>query len=157
MIKKLIVALALILIIPIGVKAHDDITADYKVREIAGYMENYPEYQQIEMTYNYLKETVEYDYTFRKNAYTTYGAVIENSAVCQGISFAFYEILTWLELDVNIMIGVVDGEMHAWNFVILKSSGRGYFVDITFDLVSGRKDYFMVSELRGRFVTFFLY
>lgn len=63
------------------------------------------------------------------SAHTIYGAFVENTAVCDGISKALQVLLDNINVESIIITGVLDNEAHAWNMVKLEDSW--YNVDIT--------------------------
>lgn len=112
--------------------------------------------------HDYLALHVRYSYkavadpTADPDAYNAYGAVVNGSAVCQGYTLAYSELLACN----NIVSTAVTSEnaAHAWNAVMLENGT--YHVDVTFDDpgcswspdgdddVSGfaRHDYFMLTD-----------
>lgn len=98
----------------------------------------------------YLTKNISYDLSYRDNAYTMYGALIERSAVCQGYALSAYMILKELGFDVRYVIGVSMGEGHSWNKV--KIDGVWYNLDVTWnDPIPNEPNqtafnYFLVSD-----------
>jgi hypothetical protein len=112
--------------------------------------------------HDYLVNTVNYDYStvIPEESYTLYGALILNSAVCQGYADAFAYLCALVDIECILVVGSTDSNgqdiSHAWNQVYL--DGDYYFVDVTWDdptIVNGenglRYTYFNVSsdELSG--------
>ncbi len=67
--------------------------------------------------------------------HTAYGALVEGSAVCDGITKAFQLILAKANVDSIFVTGTTDGVAHAWNKV--KIDGEYYNVDLTSDKTLG--------------------
>lgn len=60
--------------------------------------------------------------------HTSYGALVKNSAVCDGISKAMQILLDKVGIENILVIGQID-ELHAWNLV--KLDGQWYHLDAT--------------------------
>lgn len=77
--------------------------------------------------HDYIASSVSYDYTYQEAAFTSYGAIMNGSAVCQGYSFAYKHLLKMI--GINGFIVTSDEMGHAWNCVKL---GENYYhIDIT--------------------------
>lgn len=61
--------------------------------------------------------------------YTNYGAIVNNKAVCMGISLAICTIFKELGIPCRYIRGNRNGEGHAWNMVYLK--GGWFYIDVT--------------------------
>lgn len=61
--------------------------------------------------------------------YTTYGAVVNNTAVCMGIALAVCTIFKELGIPCRYIRGVRNGEGHAWNMVYIR--GGWFYIDVT--------------------------
>lgn len=103
------------------------------------------DYEKIYSVYDYICKNVTYDsvnlddsaYTLK---YTTYAALINGTAVCQGYASLFYRLLRELDLNVRVAIGY-GGEKsedasnyytnHSWNIAQIDS--KWYYVDSTWD------------------------
>ena len=115
-----------------------------KVREIAAQAENLrTDYEKALFVHDYLithteydtegfnesqkdKYDAKYDYT-----YTAYGCLFNNKCVCEGYAKAFKLILDTLGIECVYAAGTGDGELHAWNAILL--DGDYYWVDVTWD------------------------
>lgn len=98
------------------------------------------EYETVKAIYDYICKSVKYDYTnlndpayFTK--FTAYAALVDKTSVCQGYSNLFYRIALECGLDARIVIGVGNGEAHAWN--IVKLGDKYYNLDATWDAPYG--------------------
>lgn len=69
---------------------------------------------------------------------TVYGALIENSAVCSGISESYQFLLYCVGIENLTCFGISEGEHHQWNIVLL--GDNYYHVDVTWDLNDGADD-----------------
>lgn len=128
-----------------------------KVREI---LDSFPlresssDYEKVRAVYDYLTANVKYDIVHKKNQYhtlksTAYGALINRTATCQGISVAAYRLLMELGVSCRVITGMAnpdheDSEYHAWNIVCI--DGLYYNLDITWDEQLGGEDYFLKSD-----------
>ena len=107
------------------------------------------DYQKVRAIYDYLCEHVSYDNTNLNNdayklKYTAYAALINNTAVCQGYSCAFYRLCLAAGVDTRI---ITSTEMvHAWN--IARVNGKYYELDSTWDetRTPGTYRYFLKSD-----------
>lgn len=64
-----------------------------------------------------------------KLEYTAYSAIINNTAVCMGISLAICSIFKELGIPCRYVRGTRNGEGHAWNMVFL--CGGWFYIDVT--------------------------
>lgn len=71
-----------------------------------------------------------------KLEYTAYSAIVNNTAVCMGISLAVCSIFKELGIPCRYVRGKRNGEGHAWNMVFIR--GGWFYIDVT-DAI-GRKD-----------------
>lgn len=124
----------------------------YGVSEKEEFYERYQELQSVILRYlneietgksdvekvlylhNMLAENVVYakklpDETYESTAYTAYGAIVKESAVCDGYTYAFDLISKYLNIDAMRVSN--QKNTHAWNAV--KIDGEWYFVDVTCD------------------------
>ena len=154
--KKLVSLLILLIFISMPISADREAITDYKAHQVAEQYINLCEYEKARMVHDWLIRNVRFEVA--DNCYTAYGALIEGKAVCQGYSYAYYEIMAHLGVPCNIMIGTTSQGLHAWNFVTI--NGHGYFVDVTWDdKDNGRTDYeyFMITQIPDHYVLFTLY
>ena len=91
--------------------------------------------EQIQAIYAYLCENVTYDFANLNNSgyklkYSGYAALVNRTAVCQGIANAFYRLCLTAGIDARIIHS--DTQDHAWN--IVSCGGRYYELDATWDL-----------------------
>ena len=105
---------------------------------------NKTDYEKICALYEYVCENVSYSEDFLlgnlqegteayNHIHTSYGALINGSAVCQGYSSLIYRLM----LEAGIDCRLIAGDMHGWNAVRLE--GSYYLLDATWD--SDRTDY----------------
>ena len=94
------------------------------------------EYDREQRIHDLLVEDTKYG--FRKGdegdgsaAYSSYGALVENTAVCNGYAQAMKLLCDLSGLECRMVVGKADGENHAWNLVKLDDSW--YHVDVTWD------------------------
>lgn len=64
-----------------------------------------------------------------KLEYTAYSAIVNNTAVCMGISLAVCAIFKELGIPCKYVRGIRNGEGHAWNMVFLR--GGWFYIDVT--------------------------
>lgn len=103
-------------------------------------------YEKICAIYSFITSNVTYDYenyyrsanTQDKMMYTAYKAMINRTAVCQGIAMLFYRMC----LEVGVDCRVVVSTTHAWNIVQIGS--YYYNVDATWDLGKTNYNYFLL-------------
>ena len=91
--------------------------------------------QKLEAIYAYLCANVVYDFDNLNNdeyklKYTGYAALCNGTAVCQGISVAFYRLCLASGVDARVVD--CDDMCHAWN--IARCHGAYYALDATWDL-----------------------
>lgn len=100
------------------------------------------DYDIIYSVYNYICQTVEYDWDAINNfpwdgestdcGQTAYEALCEEKAVCAGIARAITLLLEEMDIPCKTVIGYQAGIGHAWNLVQLDE--QWYFLDATADL-----------------------
>ena len=92
--------------------------------------------EKIDAIYNYLIRNVKYvsdaELADESNVikYSSYAALVQHNAVCQGFAGAFYRLC--LESDIDSRIVSSDAMNHAWNIVEL--DGSYYHLDATWDI-----------------------
>ena len=108
------------------------------------------EYDKVMGVYDWITEEVQYDFdNYDDNAYTlkhsTYAAMIDRCAVCQGYATLLYRMLLSLGVDCRYIGGRADNESHAW--VIIKLDGKYYNADPTWDRdLKGHYRYFLIPN-----------
>ena len=111
------------------------------------------DYEKFMAVYNYLFENCSYDKVHKDNTYymikcTAYGALVYNTAVCQGICVAMYRLLGELDVSCRVISGLADvqdeAENHTW--LIVGIDGLYYNVDITADILSGTHDWLLKCD-----------
>lgn len=70
-----------------------------------------------------------------KLEYTAYSAVVNNTAVCMGISLAVCSIFKELGIPCRYVRGTRNGEGHAWNMVFIR--GGWFYIDVTDSICRG--------------------
>ena len=130
--------------------AEQEKAVDDKVSEIISGMGlgRKTDYEKLVEIYKYICSNTEYDKTEDDSDIrrTSYGALIEGQAVCQGYSLALYRLLLEAGIDNRIIYGKAvqpGGEEgpHTWNIVDLY--GKYYYVDVTWDDSTYGRDYFL--------------
>lgn len=113
--------------------AQQEAQVDAKVAEILDRLNVYQknDYQKILAIYNYLCSHVTTPVLTDSLDYTAYGALVEERAVCQGVSSAFYRLALELDVDNRLISGKVGTIAHGWNIVAI--DGFYYNVDATKD------------------------
>lgn len=92
------------------------------------------EYDKIKKIYDYVCKNVDYPTSTVTNIqYSTYGALINHKAVCQGYASSIYLLGRKAGLSVRLIPGAVtyNGEKHGWN--IVKIGNLYYNMDSTWD------------------------
>lgn len=100
--------------------------------------------------YEWVILNLEYDNNFADESYTGYGALKNNTAVCQGYTALFNTLCKLTGIEVWGVSGTVKDTDHIWSEAIL--DGNKVIIDTTFgDPTPNKKDfvdykYFMISE-----------
>lgn len=82
--------------------------------------------------HDYLIKNCVYGYPEEEDdAYTAYGILVKNRAVCEGYAEAFFLLMSCMNIECDIVVGYADATLHAWNQVNL--DGNWYNVDLTWD------------------------
>lgn len=87
------------------------------------------DFQKCMAVHDKLALECEYDSEINPISYTSYAALVEGEAVCQGYSMAYAQILTALGIEADVMSSESMG--HMWNMV--KLNEKWYHVDVTYD------------------------
>lgn len=113
--------------------------ATYPVKEKA------TQYEKIEAVYDYLCDTITYDFARKHGAELSYGerekenvliantayaGLVEGTCVCEGYASSFYRLMLEMGIDARLVEGMTT-EPHAWNIVEL--DGQYYHLDATWD------------------------
>ncbi len=102
------------------------------------------EYEKITAVYDYLVTHVDYSENLeRDEIFTSYGALVEGSAVCQGYIQSIYRMLTDSGVTCRAVMGEGNGGDHVW--CIAGIDDTYYLLDPTWD-----------SEFKGIIKPFFL-
>ncbi len=94
------------------------------------------DYRKEKWIHDYLVETVSYGFMDKdtgedSKAYTSYGALVDRKAVCNGYAEAMKLLCDLTGISCEMVSGTADGENHAWNMVRLED--HWYHVDATWD------------------------
>lgn len=115
---------------------------------------NKSDFEKVKTIHDYLLDHIKYDE--QANSHSIVGALVENYAVCEGISKAFKYMADLIGLHSIIVYGnAYDSstnmmQSHSWNQVLV--DGINYHIDVTFDLTISeltgirRYDYFLLSD-----------
>ena len=103
------------------------------------------DYQKIKAIYDYICSNITYDYdNLYDDSYTlkhsSYAALINKKAVCQGYASLFYRLALEAGIDARVISGDSGGP-HAWN--IVKIEGSYYNLDSTWDAGNTEYEYFL--------------
>jgi transglutaminase/protease-like cytokinesis protein 3 len=82
----------------------------------------------IRTVHDYLVLTVDYSHKDEGNAYQ---AIVEKETNCKGYAEAMHDLLGLWGFDCEVVYGIYNGELHAWNHV--KFSDGWYYVDVSLD------------------------
>lgn len=136
--------------------AEQERQTDEKVKEIISSLpltQDAGDYDKIRAVYDYITENVSYDAVHKKNEYhtvksTAYGALVNRTATCQGISVAIYRLLKELGVDCRVITGMGEtlagSEYHAWN--IAGIDGIYYNLDATWEMLDQEEQFFLKCE-----------
>ena len=111
-------------------------------------LEDSSDYEKVEGIYDYICDTVAYDYDNVSDVnytrkYSSYAAFIDKTAVCQGYATMFYRLALELGVDTRVITGIGNGGGHAWN--IAELGGQYYNLDTTWDAGRFFYSYFLRS------------
>ena len=77
-------------------------------------------------------------------AATAYGALVRGSAVGEGFAMAFKALADELGFDCRVVLGELDGMIHAWNIISLY--GDFYHVDVAMCVLLGKEVAFLKTD-----------
>ena len=119
-------------------------TLEAKVDEIAAQARQYEtDYERVLFVHDYIVSRVDYNHeaaeetknTIRKasseQAYSAYGCLVDDNAICGGYSKGFQLLMTELGIECLYVKGIAGGGYHGWNCV--RIGGEYYFFDLTWD------------------------
>lgn len=108
---------------------------DKKVEEIIksfNFTETTTDYEKVKTVYDYVCSTVTYAKDMRPLiVYTSWSALFNNEAVCQGYAQLMYKMLKELGMSVRVIPGKANNQSHGWN--IVKLGDYYYNLDSTWD------------------------
>ncbi len=108
---------------------------DQKVDEIIksfNFTETTTDYEKVKTVYDYVCSTVTYAKDMRPLiVYTSWSALFNNEAVCQGYAQLMYKMLKELGISVRVIPGKANNQSHGWN--IVKLGDYYYNLDSTWD------------------------
>ncbi len=131
--------------------ADQEVKVDAAVEKILKQLDlkNATDYQKVKGVYDWLCQNVTYDYDHLEDTtylrkHSTYAALIDHTAVCQGYATAMYRLLLELGVDVRYVGGWSyddNGQMgaHGWN--IVKLGQKYYNLDATWDATYSQLGY----------------
>ena len=77
-------------------------------------------------------------------AATAFGALVRQGAVGEGFAMAFKALCDELGFDCRIVLGNLNGMIHAWNIVLL--SGDYYHIDVAMSAFDGIESFFLKTD-----------
>lgn len=104
---------------------------------LEGITSSMSEYEREKLIHDRLAAKVTYGGTDPDNIYTAYGALVEETAVCEGYAEAFQYLLYKAGIQSFLMLGSGDDPSteqssdHEWN--VVRIDGKYYQVDVTWD------------------------
>ena len=109
------------------------------------------DYKKVYKIYEWITANVTYDYynlqynPKYKLMYSTYGAIIDRTCVCQGYALLFYRLALEVGIDARLVAGDGGGP-HGWN--IVKLGNYYYNLDSTWDAGYGPSswDWFLLND-----------
>lgn len=132
--------------------AQEKARLDQRVQRILQNIDtSWPAYRQLRYLHDELDTFIEYEKdvdTYGSSLYTTYGALVNNQALCHGYTLSFNYIANLLGFETRVVSS--EAMNHTWSMV--KIDGQWYHVDVTWDDpiadLAGRAthDYFLLSE-----------
>ena len=120
-----------------------------KAKEIVRELDlaNLSVYERVLAVNNYLIDNCVYPDAepYSPESYTIYGALIQNSAVCDGYARSMQLIFELCDVPSYYVVGNTSGGGHAWNMVQI--NGKWYQLDATWnDTEKRRNSYFLVTD-----------
>lgn len=110
-------------------------TLDSEIDDVIHKISGSTDYEKELFVHDYLAKKIKYYSEYEENEedkyHSVYNALVENEAVCDGISKAFQIILNKLGIENYIVTGYINDTPHAWNLV--KIEDEWVYVDITSD------------------------
>lgn len=85
-----------------------------------------------------------FEHGARHFAATAFGALVRGSAVGEGFAMAFKALCDELEINSRVVLGVLDGKVHAWNIVYL--DGDYYHIDVAMSVLNGLETAFLKTD-----------
>ena len=108
-------------------------------------------FQKVKAVNDYIVSNAKYGESTKSSPHSAHALLIEGQAVCQGYALLTYKMLNQIGVDVQYVVGVVDGNVpHAWNLV--KIDGKWYHLDTTWNdplpnrVGTSSYDYFLVTD-----------
>lgn len=123
--------------------AEQEKAVDVKVAQIMNTLDikGKSDYDKIEAVYGYITSNIVYAENMENNdIFSSYGAVVNNEAVCQGFAQLLYRMLGEAGIRSRIISGTSNNIGHAWNLADV--DGKCYLMDITWDSAFRGKSYF---------------
>ncbi|MCD7846477.1 MAG: hypothetical protein LUG49_00355 [Oscillospiraceae bacterium] len=127
---------------------------DAKLDEIISAMPDGTEFEKLKYLHDYLILNCDYSDTAGTSPFTSYGALVEGYATCQGYADAMHLLLNRAGFETMFVTGVgTDSAVkHKWNYVMCED-GHWYIIDPTWDDPSDVTDpyyvgycYFLISD-----------
>lgn len=113
-----------------------------------GFTSDTTNYEKVKTIYDYVCQNVQYaDDISNDIVYTSYSALFDGKAVCQGYAQLIYKMLREVDVSVRLIPGYAGGELHGWN--IVKLGGYYYNIDATWDALNYQRGYAYKNFLIG--------
>ena len=84
------------------------------------------------------------DYSNQNNAATAYGALVNAQAVGEGYAMAYKALCDELSIECYVVLGILNGNQHAWNIVELE--GHYYHIDVSMCDTTGISSAFLLND-----------
>lgn len=134
----------------IGTKAQEDYVTK-RVKEIAKSLKKsgMTDVEKVLAVNNYIVTHADYTLNTSTSPHHVYTLLKEGKGVCQAYALLAYRLLTEMGIATRYVVGVANGDNHAWNLV--KVDGVWYFLDTTFNdaspvLSNSSFKYFLVNS-----------